>query len=143
MDYNFRSCSMMDLEFLMELKRNCFKWYIEKIYGWEEEQQLELTKQEMLDNLSNMQIIQVDGKDIGLFTFIQEENGDCLIGMFAIIPKYQKHGLGTKILKDIISRHPSTRIHLKTYKENPARFLYERMGFYKYDETETHWLMER
>ena len=143
MEYNFRNCNKTDFNFIMELKRKCFRWYIEKIYGWEENKQIELTKQEMDDNLADMKIIQVEGQDVGLFTFIQEENGDCLIGMFAILPKYQKHGLGTKILKDIISEHPNTRLHLKTYKENPARFLYERMGFHKYDETDTHWLMER
>ncbi len=143
MEYTFRKCVKTDLDFIIELKRKCFRWYIEKIYGWDENKQLELTKQEMCDNLSDMKIIQVKGQDVGLFTFIKEENGDYLIGMFAILPEWQNHGLGTKILKDIILEHPNTRFHLKTYQENPARFLYERMGFHKYDETDTHWLMER
>lgn len=97
----------------------------------------------MCDNLSDMNIIQVEGQDVGVFTFVQEENGDYFIRMFAILPEYQNHGLGTKILEDTISIHPNTRLHLRTYKENPARFLYERVGFHKYDETNTHWLMER
>ncbi|MCM1276658.1 MAG: GNAT family N-acetyltransferase [Lachnospiraceae bacterium] len=127
----------------MELKRKCFRWYVEKIYGWEEDKQLELTKKEMRDNLSAINIIQVEGQDVGIFTIIQDENGDCLIETLAILPEYQKHGLGTKILEDTISKHQNTRLYLKTYKENPARFLYERVGFHKYDETNTHWLMER
>ncbi|MDE7249154.1 MAG: GNAT family N-acetyltransferase [Lachnospiraceae bacterium] len=143
MDYNFRKCKETDLDFILKLKEKCFRWYIEKIYGWDEDKQLEFTKKEMCENLSDMKIIQVEGQDVGLFTFIQEENGDCLIGMFAILPEYQNHGLGTKILKDTISEHPNKRFYLKTYQENPARFLYERVGFHKYDETDTHWLMER
>lgn len=143
MEYTFRKCKETDLGFILELKRKCFRWYVEKIYGWEEAVQLKLTKEEMHDKLSDMNIIQVEGQDVGIFTFIQYENGDCLIDMFAIMPEYQKRGLGTKILNDIISEHPTARLHLKTYKENPARFLYERMGFHKYDETDTHWLMER
>ena len=43
------------------------------------------------------------------------------------------------ILMDLVEK----RIYLKTYKENPARNLYQRVGFKKYGETETHWLMER
>lgn len=143
MEYSFRKCRETDLDFIMELKRKCFKWYVEKIYRWDEDKQLELTEKEMHDNLPDMKIIQVEGRDIGLFTLTQEKNGDCLIGMFAITPELQNHGLGTKILKDVISEHPNTRLHLKTYKENPARYLYERMGFHKYEETDTHWLMER
>lgn len=143
MEYIFRKCNETDLDFIMELKRKCFRWYIEKIYGWDEDKQLEITKKQMYDNLSNMNIIQVEGQDVGVFTFIQEENGDCRIGLFAILPEYQKQGLGTKILEDAIAKHPNARLHLKTYKENPARFLYEKIGFHKYGETNTHWLMER
>ena len=51
-------------------------------------------------------------------------------------------GIGTAILRDVIRKNRTRRIHLQTYWENPARFLYERMGFKKYGETKTHWLME-
>nr|MDE6660713.1 hypothetical protein [Anaeroplasmataceae bacterium] len=77
MDYNFRKCKETDLDFILKLKEKCFRWYIEKIYGWDKDKQLEFTKKEMCENLSDMKIIQVEGQDVGLFTFIQEENGDC------------------------------------------------------------------
>ena len=59
MDYNFRKCKETDLDFILELKEKCFRWYIEKIYGWDEDKQLEFTKKEMCENLSDMKIIQV------------------------------------------------------------------------------------
>ena len=46
-------------------------------------------------------------------------------------------------LKTVLEENEGVRIYLKTYRENPARNLYLRVGFKKYDETKTHWLMER
>ena len=143
MKYVLRECEDTDIDFIYELKEKCFKWYIEKIYGWNKNTQIELTKKEMSDHLADMSIIQYEGKDIGLFTFYFDEKGDACIGMFAILPDYQGMGIGTKILKTVLEENEGVRIYLKTYRENPARNLYLRVGFKKYDETKTHWLMER
>ena len=97
----------------------------------------------MAERLEDMNIIQNDGKDIGVFTFLYDNKGDACIGMFAILPEYQGKGLGTKILKETLDRNKGVRVYLKAYKENPARFLYQKVGFVKYGETETHWMMER
>ena len=143
MDYTLRKCKFNDFDFIFELKKQCFKWYVEKIYGWDEKIQYDLTKVEMKENISYMNIIQFENKDIGLFTFHYDQNDELCIGMFAILPNYQNKGIGTKILSDIINNNLNRRIYLKTYKENPARNLYLKVGFKKYDETKTHWLMER
>lgn len=63
--------------------------------------------------------------------------------MFAIMPEYQNKGIVSGIFKEIIDKNEGKRIYLKTYKENPARHLYERFGFNKYEETSTHRLMEK
>ena len=143
MKYTFRKCEEADFNFIYELKEKCFKWYVEKIYGWNEKVQIEITRKEMAEHLNDMNIIQYEGKDIGLFTFYFDDFGDACIGMFAISPNYQGMGIGTQILTHVLEEHKDVRIYLKTYKENPARNLYLRVGFKKYDETETHWLMER
>ncbi len=143
MNYTFRNCKDTDIHFIYTLKERCFKWYIEKIYGWNENVQMELTRKEMDEHLADMNIIQYNGIDIGLFTFYYDDIGDACIGMFAILPEYQGNGIGTGILRNVLEENRNVRIYLKTYKENPARNLYRRVGFVKYDETETHWLMER
>lgn len=143
LEYSFRQCENTDIDFIYTLKERCFKWYVEKIYGWNKDVQMEYTRKEMAERLEHMSIIQTDGKDIGLFTFFYDKNGDACIGMFAILPEYQGKGLGTKILNETLDRNIGVRVYLKTYKENPARFLYQKVGFVKYGETETHWLMEK
>lgn len=93
MKYTFRKCKGTDLQFIYKLKEKCFKWYIEKIYGWNENTQIELTQKEMAEHLADMSIIQHEGKDIGIFTFYSDDIGD----MFAILPEYQGKGIGTQI----------------------------------------------
>lgn len=139
----FRACTEADFSFVLDLKEKCFRWYIEKIYGWDEDTQAAFTQNEMDAHLPDMNIIRLDAEDIGLFTFYHDDSGDACIGMFAILPEHQGKGIGTSILSRILEKEKNTRFYLKTYKENPARYLYQRMGFRKYDETETHWLMER
>ena len=143
MKYTFRKCEGTDIQFIYELKEKCFKWHVEKIYGWNGKIQIELTEKEMAEHMTDMNIVQHEGKDIGLFTFYYDDTGDACIGMFAILPEYQGKGIGTQILLNVLEENKNVRIYLKTYKENPARNLYQRVGFKKYDETEKHWLMER
>ncbi|HOP10128.1 MAG TPA: GNAT family N-acetyltransferase [Oscillospiraceae bacterium] len=144
MQYGFRKCTQSDYDFLYSLKEKCFRWYVEIIYGWEDEYQKRALQKEMNKLIDDMNIIQVGGKDIGLFTCYTDENGDCCIGLFAILPEYQNQGIGSAILKDKLAenRINNVRTYLKTYKENPARFLYHRLGFTIYGETETHYLLE-
>lgn len=142
MKYTFRKCKNTDIQFIYELKEKCFKWYAEKIYGWDKKTQLKLIQNEMDEHLDDMNIIQLGGVDIGLFTFYYDDKGEGCIDTFAILPEYQGKGIGTQILTNILEKNKDVRMYLKTYKENPARNLYQRVGFRKYEETETHWLME-
>lgn len=143
MRVTFRKCREDDLEFIVNLKEQCFKWYIEKIYGWELETQIQFTKDEMSAYLDDMRIIMVNGKEIGLFTYWIDATGDVCLGMYALMPEFQNKGVGSQILQDVLTKYKARRIYLKTYRENPARNFYQRLGFKKYGETKTHWLMER
>ncbi len=41
MEYTFRKCNNTDIKFIYNLKEKCFKWYVEKIYGWNKQMQIE------------------------------------------------------------------------------------------------------
>ena len=58
-----------------------------------------------------------------------------------IIPEYQRKGIGTKILKDIIEKYNETNIEIQYFKQNPVGNLYERLGFEKYGENNFHYKM--
>ena len=141
--YNLRVCTKDDIYFIFELKKLCLKWYIDKIYGWDDLTQLNKTKEEFDKLYQYMKIIIVDGKDIGITTFIKRDNF-YNIGLLMIHPDYQNKKIATNILNNYIriNKNDNKRLVLKTYKYNPARRLYERLGFKIYDEDNTHVYLE-
>ncbi len=141
--YNLRVCTKDDIYFIFELKKLCLKWYIDKIYGWDDLTQLNKTKEEFDKLYQYMKIIIVDGKDIGITTFIKQDNF-YNVGLLMIHPDYQNKKIATNILNNYISiaKNDNKRLVLKTYKYNPARRLYERLGFKIYDEDNTHVYLE-
>ena len=39
MKYLFRNCTLDDFDFLFELKKQNFKWYVDKIWSWNDDDQ--------------------------------------------------------------------------------------------------------
>ena len=143
MDYTYVNCNEDDIDFVFNLKKETMKWYIEKIYGWNDEVQKQKTLNEINRNIGNMKIIIIDNEKIGVTTFIDNKN-EYIIGLTMISPKHQNKGIATNIINDYIERakRNKKRIIIKTYKENPARNLYLRLGFKIYDEDNTHIFLE-
>ena len=115
------------------------KWYIEKIYGWDTDIQREKTKHEIENHKKDMRIIEVDDNDIGVTTFY-EENNEYVVGLIIVHPDYRGKGVATNIIKEYIdiAKKNNKNIKIKTYKFNPAKKLYERLGFKIYNEDDTH-----
>ena len=63
--------------------------------------------------------------------------------MIVLKPIARRRGIGSNLLLYLIANNPHKRLYLRTYKENPARELYIRHGFSKYEEEENYWWMER
>jgi GNAT superfamily N-acetyltransferase len=89
-------------------------------------------------------IITYDGKLIGTIATIESE--DCIeIGQFFILPEYQNRGIGTHLLKSILSKadRSGKNLTLCFLKNNPVKSLYVRNGFRVVDTSETLHYMER
>ena len=143
MKYSLRSYTYNDVDFILELKKLCLRWYIEKIYGWDEEAQRNKTIKELENNIDDVKIIVVDGIDIGVTGFCKGKECYC-IGLMLVHPDYPNKGIATNILLGYIdiARKENKRIIIKTYKENRARKLYERLGFVQYKQDDTHVYLE-
>ena len=139
LNMEFRKCKYSDADYILKLKELCIKWYIEIIYGWNTEVQREKTIHELQKHKDDMRILIKDGKDIGVTTFY-EENNQYVVGLIMIHPEYQGEGLGSKIIKEYIdlAKKSNKKIKIKVYKENPAKRIYERLGFKIYNEDDTH-----
>ena len=138
-ELSFRGVSYDDCEYILNMKELCLKWYIEIIYGWDTNIQREKTKEELEKHKDDMRIIVKDNKDIGVTTFY-EENNEYVVGLIMVDPELQGLGIGTKIISEYIdiAKEDKKRIIIKTYKLNPAKRLYERLGFKIYKEDNTH-----
>ena len=113
------------------MKKDNFKWYVEKLYGWDEETQTQFQKDFIEEHRNDINVIKVDNEIIGVFTNYINENNESEISLFYIDKKYQKQGLGTEILQKQleIDRNNNRNTILQVFKENPARFLYKKVGF--------------
>ena len=144
MEYSFKNCTLDDFEFLFELKKENFKWYVDKIWGWNDNDQKKRLKQDLEEHLAHKRIILVDSKKVGVYAVHITENGDLFINEISILKEYQHKGIGRKILEEQLkeNRQKGIRTILQVFKDNPAKTLYEKLGFKVYGETETHYQME-
>ena len=143
MEFTLRNCTMSDLDFIVKLKELGMKWYIEKLYGWNEEIQKEKTLEELNKYINDMKIVMVNNADAGITTFSEFEDY-FQVGLTMIHPDFQNKGIATKIISGYIeiARLKKKRIIIKTFKENPAQRLYQRLGFKIYETTESHLLLD-
>ena len=138
--YTLRSAEEADFEFLYWLKSACLREYVEQTWGWDEAHQRQYFTRGF--DPARIQIVVVDGHDIGALTIEDKEDENYLAGIY-ILPDWQNCGIGTAIIQDLLdhSREAGKRVGLQVLKVNPAQLLYERLGFEIYDESVTHYLM--
>lgn len=134
-----------DFDELHQIKKECFKWYVEKIYGWDDEIQIKYSKEFIEKYRQYINVIKYGNKKIGIFTNYIDENNESVISLFFIDKEYQNLGIGGSILKDQLNIDIKNNRNtiLQVFKENRARFLYNKMGFKVYEETEHHYKMRR
>ena len=143
MIYSLRKCTLDDFDFLYELKKQNFKKYVDNIWGWNDSDQIKRMRIDLDEHLSHKRIIILDGRQIGVLATHITDNEDFFINEINLLKEYQGKGIGTKILSDILNNNLDRRIILQVFKDNPAINLYKRLGFKIYNETETHYQMEK
>lgn len=139
--FAFRSVNERDYDFVYKVKKEAYKKYVEQYFGnWNEEQQIEYFKSFVEKYKAGAYIITLDGYDIGFYnSIIHEDRYE--IGNICIIPEYQNKGIGTAILKELLSKNEDKMICLQYFKSNPVAKLYERLGFKSVGETAYHFQM--
>lgn len=89
------------------------------------------------------QIIMYDDIDIGILQLVKIVE-QMYIQELMILPEYQRRGIGTRVIKDVMhmafEQELSVGVSIK--KINPAKHLFDRLGFIMVDETRTHYTME-
>jgi GNAT superfamily N-acetyltransferase len=139
MIFSLRPISDADYDFLYQLQTATMKPYIEATFGWDEAVQ----RLRFRFDPREQKIIVVENQDVGVLG-CEELPKKLFIGRIQIAPAWQRRGLGTLVLRERIERARELGVvaALRVLKVNPAKRLYERLGFAVVEETATHYLME-
>lgn len=136
-----RPATLADADFLYRLLVASMKDYVAATWGWDEEFQKEHFRTHF--EPQKLQIVLVDGCEIGVLS-VEPRDGELWLASIQLLPEYQRRGIGTQIIRDVLARgrQQEARVTLQVLKVNPARSLYERLGFCVIGETKTHFLLE-
>ena len=141
MEFARRQATAADRDWLWETKSRCLRGYIEQTYGpWDED--IQRARFDASFEPGEIQVISFGGRDAG-FTALRREPKEVQLFNIMIAPEFQNRGLGTAVLRDLLAgaRRRRIPVRLQVMKVNPARRLYERLGFVVTEETATHFLM--
>jgi ribosomal protein S18 acetylase RimI-like enzyme len=115
-------------DFALHLYLLTMRPYMQELIVWDEQEQRASFAAQW--KREEARIISVHGKDVG---WLQVAELPTEIGLqkFFVSPQYQRAGIGSEVLSNLLAtwRLTGKKIVLKVLKNNPARRLYERLGF--------------
>lgn len=138
-----RKARKSDSEFAYRVKKLAFGKYVDQVWGWDETEQQHLHQRRFA--AQEFSVIQWSGIDVGVVAIVREP--DCLkLNQLFILPDYQGKGIGKACMQRIIDRAGASGspIKLQVLKvNNKALAFFQRLGFKKIGQSDTHILMER
>jgi len=142
-DFSLRRARAADFDALFVIHRAALSDYIAATWGyWDDGLQLEHFRSSFRPAARS--VIELEGETIGFVDVI--ERNDCFyLENIEIAPRFQSHGVGTRILRELMEKAEAKRlpVKLQVLKVNHrARALYDRLGFRCIGETATHFVME-
>jgi|GEM_PF-719069 len=142
--YILKIATQEDYNFIYNLNKANIEDYVIKTWGnWNEDFQSEFFSRYF--QTIEFQIIVVNDKNVGIVAFSRSEKS-IVIDEIQILPEYQNKGIGTLILSDIIAdaQKAKIEINLRVLKvNNIAQNFYNKLGFEKIGNTETHFLLSK
>lgn len=136
-----RAATQEDATFLYNLLKTTMQEVVAQIWGWDEHWQREHFRENF--EPGKERIIVLEGKDIGVISVEQRED-EVFLSKIYILPDYQGRGIGTRLVNAVLDQafRSGLPVTLRVLKVNPAKRLYERLGFVEVKETETHYQMK-
>lgn len=131
-----------DLELLFEINCAALKEHVIRNFGaWDEEFQRR-TFRESTDPASH--VLFYDGaKPVGFWSVVRNPSEIYLVRL-SLLPAFQRQGVGSSLIRELIAeaRLAALPLRLQVFLTNPARLLYERLGFRIVRTTNTHCHMQ-
>ena len=130
-----------DFEYCRRLYFGEMRWIIEEL-------RLDRTSQETTFrqqwNSTQVRLIALDGTDVGWVQTITEDD-ELFVAQMFVDSRFQRNGIGTEVMRRLISEATAFNlaVRLNVVRINPARRLYERLGFRVTHEDDRKFYMKR
>ena len=141
-EYQLRQATDADDDFLYRLHVAAMGDLVARVWGWDDAWQERFFADHF--DPAPARIVVVGGQDVGVIA-VEWGAADAFLSNIEILPEYQGRGLGAALVRGVIAEAEARHlpVRLRVLKINPARRLYERLGFAVAGETETHYEMVR
>lgn len=142
-DVVLKTMHAQDGEYLYHLCEATMRGYAESIWGsWNESAAAEALAKGASDG--SFSSIMVNGKRVGAVS-VERHGSHHQLEQLYIEPTFQNRGIGTAVVRRIIAeaQREHRPVRLKVLTSNPARTLYERLGFAVTESSTEFHFMER
>jgi GNAT superfamily N-acetyltransferase len=139
--YAVRPAQPTDEPFLYSCYKRTMREYIEQSWDWDEGFQSAAFREHL--PWKRFRIILVDDASVGAACVL--EAADCIVlEMMMIEPEFQRWGIGSDFVARLLdhARSEGRVIKLRVMKINPAKAMYERLGFVVVSEDEGTYEMQ-
>ena len=138
-----RKADPSDSEFAYRVKQAAFKEYVEKVSRWDEDKQRQLHNRRF--GAHDFRVINSDGTEVGIMAMAVAP--DCVkVHQLFLLPEHQGKGIGAAcvigIVEDAAASGIPVRLQVLKVNRRAAAF-FQRLGFTKTGESDTHVSMER
>jgi GNAT superfamily N-acetyltransferase len=138
--FDLRMATSKDQDFLYECYKVTLKTYVEWAWGWDETFQRDSFLKHF--PITQFQVVLVDGSDAGGL-YVEEQESLRFIRLIYLLPEFQAKGIGRDLIVQEIAKAKEVKkaLHLKVVKINPAKSLYDRLGFKLLEENDVTYHM--
>lgn len=141
-EISFRPATTEDFDLTFALKKEGAKRYIDKIWGWDEAEQIQFHVREFI--IEDIEIILHKNDVVGMLDIDNQEDRFFVKG-FYLTKKYQSKGIGAFVLRTLQTKGITQGkfVELEVFKKNPRAFrFYKRLGFNVIDKSESHFRLK-
>jgi GNAT superfamily N-acetyltransferase len=126
--FDLRMATSKDQNFLYESYKVTLKTYVEWAWGWDETFQRDSFLKHF--PITQFQVVLVDGSDAGGL-YVEEQESLRFIRLIYLLPEFQAKGIGRDLILQEMAKAKEVNkaLHLEVVKVNPAKSLYDRLGF--------------
>jgi ribosomal protein S18 acetylase RimI-like enzyme len=140
--FTLRRANLADSEFAYEVVCKTIRPYVEQTFGTWQEAHVRAT---LASNIGAgvTRIITAGAEPVGILT-VQESESHVQLDQLFVLPQHQRNGIGTELVRDTLQRAKQlgVPVRLRVLRVNPAKRLYDRLGFFVTSEEPQRFYMQ-